>query len=123
MDSSAVVRFFTDGVIGDVRTLCGSRLTRTQILAQEYVQFLDLYHAVSRVTISVALLHFVKQLSLLLPASSFVCKTDPPTSSLFARTKQHCLIGIRGTVRRSTDSWFVHCNVGGSHRNLFSDLI
>lgn len=39
-------------------------------------------------------------------------KTDPPTSSLFARTKQHCLIGIRGTVRRSTDSWFVHCNVG-----------
>ncbi|TFY50120.1 hypothetical protein EVG20_g11709, partial [Dentipellis fragilis] len=23
----------------------------------------------------------------------------------------HCLIGIRGTVRRSTDSWFVHCNV------------
>ncbi|KAG6810858.1 hypothetical protein H0H92_010042 [Tricholoma furcatifolium] len=37
--------------------------------------------------------------------------TDPPTTSLFTRTKQHCLIGIRGTVRRSTDSWFVHCNV------------
>ncbi|KAF7373363.1 hypothetical protein MSAN_00545900 [Mycena sanguinolenta] len=37
--------------------------------------------------------------------------TDPPTSSLLTRTKQHCLIGIRGTVRRSTDSWFVHCNV------------
>ncbi|KAF8637097.1 hypothetical protein AX17_003002 [Amanita inopinata Kibby_2008] len=36
---------------------------------------------------------------------------DPPTTSLFTRTKQHCLIGIRGTVRRSTDSWFVHCNV------------
>ncbi|KAJ7875398.1 MT-A70-domain-containing protein [Mycena olivaceomarginata] len=38
-------------------------------------------------------------------------QTDPPTSSLLTRTKQHCLIGIRGTVRRSTDSWFVHCNV------------
>jgi len=39
-------------------------------------------------------------------------QTDPPTTSLLTRTKQHCLIGIRGTVRRSTDSWFVHCNVG-----------
>ncbi|KAI9512143.1 MT-A70-domain-containing protein [Russula earlei] len=38
-------------------------------------------------------------------------QTDPPTTSLLTRTKQHCLIGIRGTVRRSTDSWFVHCNV------------
>ncbi|PSS29760.1 hypothetical protein PHLCEN_2v2908 [Hermanssonia centrifuga] len=38
--------------------------------------------------------------------------TDPPTTSLLTRTKQHCLMGIRGTVRRSTDSWFVHCNVG-----------
>ncbi|KAG5645616.1 hypothetical protein DXG03_005607 [Asterophora parasitica] len=37
--------------------------------------------------------------------------TDPPTTSLLTRTKQHCLIGIRGTVRRSSDSWFVHCNV------------
>ena len=39
-------------------------------------------------------------------------QTDPPTTSLLVRTKQHCLMGIRGTVRRSTDSWFVHCNVG-----------
>ncbi|GJJ14000.1 hypothetical protein Clacol_008257 [Clathrus columnatus] len=37
--------------------------------------------------------------------------TDPPTSSLLTRTKQHCLMGIRGTVRRSTDHWFVHCNI------------
>ncbi|KAF8875719.1 MT-A70-domain-containing protein, partial [Gymnopilus junonius] len=37
--------------------------------------------------------------------------TDPPTTSVLTRTKQHCLMGIRGTVRRSTDSWFVHCNV------------
>ncbi|KAF9554800.1 MT-A70-domain-containing protein, partial [Agrocybe pediades] len=37
--------------------------------------------------------------------------TDPPTTSLLTRTKQHCLIGIRGTVRRSNDSWFLHCNV------------
>jgi N6-adenosine-specific RNA methylase IME4 len=25
--------------------------------------------------------------------------------------KEHCLMGIRGTVRRSTDAQFVHCNV------------
>lgn len=30
---------------------------------------------------------------------------------LFASSKEHCLMGIRGTVRRSTDSRFVHCNV------------
>ena len=41
---------------------------------------------------------------------------DPPTTSLLTRTKQHCLMGIRGTVRRSTDSWFVHCNVGEFHQ-------
>ncbi|GAA5939277.1 Kar4p [Sporobolomyces koalae] len=34
---------------------------------------------------------------------------DP--ASLFTPTVEHCLMGIRGTVRRSTDSWFVHCNV------------
>ncbi|GAA5874215.1 hypothetical protein JCM16303_005777 [Sporobolomyces ruberrimus] len=31
--------------------------------------------------------------------------------SLFSPTIEHCLMGIRGTVRRSNDSWFVHCNV------------
>ncbi|GAA5941467.1 hypothetical protein JCM1841_001059 [Sporobolomyces salmonicolor] len=36
--------------------------------------------------------------------------TREPTS-LFTPTIEHCLMGIRGTVRRSTDSWFVHCNV------------
>ena len=46
--------------------------------------------------------------------------TDPPTTSLLTRTKQHCLMGIRGTVRRSTDGWFVHCNVGMcSERAIF----
>lgn len=54
-------------------------------------------------------------------------QTDPPTTSLLTRTKQHCLIGIRGTVRRSTDSWFVHCNVGTrvfplSQRSLITPL-
>jgi N6-adenosine-specific RNA methylase IME4 len=44
--------------------------------------------------------------------------TDPPTTSLLTRTKQHCLMGIRGTVRRSTDSWFVHCNVGTSNTSV-----
>lgn len=30
---------------------------------------------------------------------------------LFVSQKEHCLMGIRGTVRRSTDGRFVHCNV------------
>lgn len=30
---------------------------------------------------------------------------------IFASQKEHCLMGIRGTVRRSTDAHFVHCNV------------
>lgn len=30
---------------------------------------------------------------------------------VFASQKEHCLMGIRGTVRRSTDTRFVHCNV------------
>ncbi|KAM0749171.1 MT-A70-domain-containing protein [Meredithblackwellia eburnea MCA 4105] len=33
------------------------------------------------------------------------------SSSLFTSTVEHCLMGIRGTVRRSNDPWFVHCNV------------
>ncbi|KAN0065563.1 regulatory protein [Thecaphora frezii] len=33
------------------------------------------------------------------------------TGSAFTRCVQHCLMGIRGTVRRSTDTRFVHCNV------------
>ncbi|KNC98158.1 uncharacterized protein SPPG_06562 [Spizellomyces punctatus DAOM BR117] len=33
----------------------------------------------------------------------------PP--SVFQHTKEHCLMGIRGTVRRSTDGHFIHCNV------------
>lgn len=38
-------------------------------------------------------------------------KYFPSTSSSFANTTQHCLMGIRGTVRRSTDTNFVHCNI------------
>ncbi|KAL7411730.1 MT-A70-domain-containing protein [Mrakia frigida] len=36
---------------------------------------------------------------------------DPPTDSIFQNTKEHCLMGIRGTVRRATDGWFVHTNI------------
>lgn len=36
---------------------------------------------------------------------------QPSTSSAFTRSSQHCLMGIRGTVRRSTDARFVHCNI------------
>ena len=31
--------------------------------------------------------------------------------ALFQRTKEHCLMGIKGTVRRSTDGDFIHANV------------
>ncbi len=31
--------------------------------------------------------------------------------SLFFQSKEHCLMGIRGTVRRSVDSDFIHANV------------
>lgn len=44
-----------------------------------------------------------------------VWNPDPPgprqPTSLFTPTIEHCLMGIRGTVRRSTDSFLVHCNV------------
>ncbi|UZJ52324.1 hypothetical protein CBS101457_001644 [Exobasidium rhododendri] len=33
------------------------------------------------------------------------------SSSCFAKSAQHCLMGIRGTVRRSNDTRFVHCNI------------
>ncbi|ODN06628.1 Methyltransferase-like protein 14 [Orchesella cincta] len=31
--------------------------------------------------------------------------------AVFQRTKEHCLMGIKGTVRRSTDGDFIHANV------------
>lgn len=31
--------------------------------------------------------------------------------SIFQRTKEHCLMGIKGTVRRSTDGDFIHANI------------
>ncbi|XP_071952201.1 N(6)-adenosine-methyltransferase non-catalytic subunit METTL14-like [Antedon mediterranea] len=32
-------------------------------------------------------------------------------TALFQRSKEHCLMGIKGTVRRSTDGDFIHANV------------
>eukprot|EP00051_Salpingoeca_urceolata_P028187 m.485507 g.485507 ORF g.485507 m.485507 type:complete len:429 (+) comp23858_c0_seq1:242-1528(+) len=32
-------------------------------------------------------------------------------SAVFQRTKEHCLMGIKGTVKRSTDGHFIHANV------------
>ncbi|CAG2163145.1 unnamed protein product [Oppiella nova] len=32
-------------------------------------------------------------------------------NALFQRTKEHCLMGIKGTVRRSTDGDFIHANI------------
>ena len=37
---------------------------------------------------------------------------DAMPHNLLVNQKEHCLVGIRGTVRRKTDNWFVHCNVG-----------
>ncbi|KXS18138.1 MT-A70 protein [Gonapodya prolifera JEL478] len=40
--------------------------------------------------------------------------SDAPTTDrglVFRRSKEHCIMGIRGTVRRSTDTHFIHCNV------------
>ncbi|RWS13188.1 Methyltransferase-like protein 14, partial [Dinothrombium tinctorium] len=31
--------------------------------------------------------------------------------AIFQRTKEHCLMGIKGTVRRSTDGDFIHANI------------
>ncbi|XP_048581270.1 N6-adenosine-methyltransferase non-catalytic subunit [Nematostella vectensis] len=44
-------------------------------------------------------------------------KTNPGNTkylepiAIFQHTKEHCLMGIRGTVRRSTDGDFIHANV------------
>ena len=32
-------------------------------------------------------------------------------NAAFQRSKEHCLMGIKGTVRRSTDGDFIHANV------------
>eukprot|EP00897_Mesotaenium_endlicherianum_P002522 jgi/Mesen1/2298/ME000155S01389 len=57
------------------------------------------------------------------------------SDSLFQHTKEHCLMGIKGTVRRSTDGHIIHANVdtdviiseeppyaGGSHSRCASQL-
>ncbi|XP_038061357.1 N6-adenosine-methyltransferase non-catalytic subunit-like [Patiria miniata] len=33
------------------------------------------------------------------------------TNAILQRTKEHCLMGIKGTVRRSTDGDFIHANI------------
>ncbi|XP_065225123.1 N6-adenosine-methyltransferase non-catalytic subunit [Planococcus citri] len=33
------------------------------------------------------------------------------SKAIFQRTKEHCLMGIKGTVRRSTDGDFIHANI------------
>jgi mRNA (2'-O-methyladenosine-N6-)-methyltransferase len=38
-------------------------------------------------------------------------KNPLESNALFQRTKEHCLMGIKGTVRRSTDGDFIHANV------------
>ena len=38
-------------------------------------------------------------------------KNTLDAKSMFQRTKEHCLMGIKGTVRRSTDGDFIHANI------------
>jgi len=33
------------------------------------------------------------------------------SNTLFQRSKEHCLMGIKGTVRRSTDGHIIHANI------------
>lgn len=47
---------------------------------------------------------------------------DPPTDSIFQNTKEHLLMGIRGTVRRAHDGHFVHTNVGTRSKLLCARL-
>lgn len=37
--------------------------------------------------------------------------TDALGNGMMVPMKEHCLVGIRGTVRRSTDQWLIHANV------------
>ncbi|XP_064617585.1 N6-adenosine-methyltransferase non-catalytic subunit-like [Liolophura sinensis] len=38
-------------------------------------------------------------------------KRNPEPNAAFNRTKEHCIMGIKGTVKRSTDGDFIHANV------------
>lgn len=38
-------------------------------------------------------------------------KIHQESKAVFQRTKEHCLMGIKGTVRRSTDGDFIHANL------------
>lgn len=33
------------------------------------------------------------------------------TSSVLQRVKEHCLVGLKGDVRRASDSYFIHANI------------
>ena len=41
--------------------------------------------------------------------STHIFKQD--SASIFQHTKEHCLMGIKGTVRRNQDSHFIHANI------------
>ena len=34
-----------------------------------------------------------------------------PHSNILARVKEHCLVGLRGDVKRASDSHFIHANI------------
>lgn len=38
-------------------------------------------------------------------------ESAPASGALFANQKEHCLMGIKGTIKRSVDVRFAHCNV------------
>jgi len=45
-------------------------------------------------------------------------KDEPETNTIFTQTKEHCLQGIRGTVRRSTESVIAHALFAALLRRL-----
>lgn len=44
-----------------------------------------------------------------LPSASHMSKQD--SKNIFQHTKEHCLMGIKGTVRRNQDSHIIHANI------------
>lgn len=45
------------------------------------------------------------------PNANEIEKEQASTNSALSRSAHHCLMGIKGTVKRSNDTNFVHCNV------------
>ena len=89
---------FCSGVSGGVRIYAGWRPTKRMKL-QAYDMILILYFSTQRFVI-LFFLHF---------KAFLLCYLN--CSHLVISLKEHCLMGIKGTVRRSTDGHIIHANI------------